>query len=57
MKILAFNGSPTKGGNTDALIDQVLEGARTLKLTVEKAFLYLYTHDAHTRGELAGHRI
>jgi hypothetical protein len=23
----------------------------TQKMTVETAFLYLYTHDAHTRGE------
>ena len=27
MKILAINGSPRKGGNTDILLDKVLEGA------------------------------
>jgi len=39
IKILAFNGSPRKGGNTDDLIDQILQGARTKPVTIEKVNL------------------
>ena len=43
MKILALIGSPRKMGNTDLLIDQILEGARTKGYTSEKIYLYDYT--------------
>jgi len=38
---MAFVGSPRKGGNTDTLIDKVIEGARS-KTTVEVEKIYLY---------------
>ena len=41
MKIMAFVGSPRKGGNTDILIDKVLEGAKS-KAEVEAEKIYLY---------------
>ena len=41
MKLMAFVGSPRKGGNTDTLIDKVIEGARS-KTTVEAEKIYLY---------------
>lgn len=41
MKLMAFVGSPRKGGNTDTLIDKVIEGARS-KTTVEVEKIYLY---------------
>ena len=43
MKILALIGSPRKGGNTDLLVDQILEGSRTKGHTFEKLYLYDYT--------------
>lgn len=43
MKFLALIGSPRKMGNTDMLIDQILEGARTKGYTTEKLNLYNYT--------------
>lgn len=42
MKILAFIGSPRRGGNTDILVDQVLESSKTLGHTSEKLYLYDY---------------
>jgi len=39
IKILAFNGSPRIGGNTDDMIDQILAGARTKQVAVEKVNL------------------
>jgi len=41
MKIMAFVGSPRNGGNTDILIDKVIEGAKSkTELEVEKIYLY-----------------
>jgi multimeric flavodoxin WrbA len=41
MKLMAFVGSPRKGGNTDILIDKVIEGAKSkTKVEVEKIYLY-----------------
>ncbi len=40
MKILAFIGSPRKGGNTDLLVDQMLRGSRMGGNKVEKLHLY-----------------
>ncbi len=42
MKILALNGSPRKGGNTDLLIDQVFAGARQKGHECQKLALYSY---------------
>ena len=42
MKILALVGSPRKKGNTDILVDQILQGSETKGHTSEK--LYLYQH-------------
>lgn len=39
MKILGIVGSPRKGGNTDVLIDRVLEGAASKDAEVEKLYL------------------
>ena len=39
MKILAINGSPRIGGNTDTLLDKVLEGAKSKGAEVEKIIL------------------
>lgn len=47
MKILALVGSPRKGGNTDLLVDQILQGAKA-KAQGQGHFadkLYLYDHD------------
>ena len=38
-KVLAVMGSPRKGGNTDALIDAVLEGAAAAGAATEKVIL------------------
>ncbi|MCW4034951.1 MAG: flavodoxin family protein [Candidatus Bathyarchaeota archaeon] len=43
MKVLALVGSPRKGGNTDILVNQVLEGAQTKGYTTDKLYLYDYT--------------
>lgn len=43
MKILALIGSPRRKGNTDLLVEQILEGARTKGYTTEKHYLYDYT--------------
>ena len=41
MKIMAFVGSPRKGSNTDLLIDQVIEGAKSASaVEVEKVYIY-----------------
>jgi len=42
MKILALIGSPRKGGNTDILVDQILQGSKTIGHTSEKLYLYDY---------------
>ena len=39
MKVLGLVGSPRKGGNTDTLVDRVLEGAKGNKAEVEKVYL------------------
>ena len=40
MKIVAINGSPRKGWNTDMLVDKAIEGARSKGAEVEKFDLY-----------------
>jgi len=42
MKILALIGSPRKAGNTDLVVDAVIDGARSRGHAAEK--LYLYDH-------------
>ncbi len=42
MKILALIGSPRKGGNTDILVDQILQGGKTIEHTSKKLYLYDY---------------
>ena len=39
MYILGINGSPRTGGNTDILLDKVLEGAKGRGAGVEKVIL------------------
>ncbi len=39
MKILAFQGSPRKGGNTDLLLDAFLKGAKKAGANAEKIYL------------------
>lgn len=39
MKVLAFNSSPRKGGNTDVLMDEALRGAREAGAQTEKYML------------------
>jgi multimeric flavodoxin WrbA len=39
MKILGLVGSPRKGGNTDTLVDRVLEGAKSNQADAEKVYL------------------
>ncbi len=39
MKVLGINGSPRIGGNTDILLDKVLEGARNKGAETEKVVL------------------
>jgi len=39
MKVLGINGSPRIGGNTDILLDRVLEGAKTKGAEIEKIIL------------------
>ena len=43
MKVLALVGSPRRGGNTDLLVEQILEGSRSRGYTTEKLYLYDYT--------------
>lgn len=43
MKILALVASPRKGGNTDLLVDQVLQGAQQKGYATDKLYLYDYT--------------
>ena len=43
MKVLALVGSPRKGGNTDLLVEQVLEGCRSRGYGARKLYLYEYT--------------
>ncbi|PVX24859.1 MAG: hypothetical protein CW691_06245 [Candidatus Bathyarchaeum sp.] len=43
MKILALIGSPRKLGNTDVLVEQILQGAQTKGHTAKKLYLYDYT--------------
>lgn len=42
MKILALIGSPRKKGNTDVLVEQILQGSKTKGHTNEKLYLYGY---------------
>ena len=46
MKILGIYGSPRKGGNSDLLLDQALEGARSQGAEI----LTLYVREFHFRG-------
>jgi len=39
VKVLGIVGSPRKGGNTDALVEEVLEGARSKGAETEKIYL------------------
>ena len=39
MKIIGLVGSPRKGGNTDTMVDCILEGAKSKKAEVEKVYL------------------
>jgi multimeric flavodoxin WrbA len=39
MKVLAFNASPRKGGNSDSLVDEALHGAADAGASVEKIHL------------------
>jgi len=43
MKVLALVGSPRVEGNTDLLVEQLLEGARSKGYETEKLYLYDYT--------------
>jgi len=40
MKVLALVGSPRKNGNTDILVDKLLNGASSKGCSVEKVYLY-----------------
>ena len=40
MNVMAFVGSPRKGGNTDILLDSFLEEARSKGAETEKVYLY-----------------
>ena len=40
MKLLAVVGSPRKRGNTDLLMDQVIEGAQAAGAEVQRVFLH-----------------
>lgn len=40
MKVLALQGSPRKGGNTDLILDKILEGVECQGHTTEKISLY-----------------
>ncbi len=46
MKIMAIVGSPRKGGNTDLLIDKVIEGAESAG-NVEAEKIYIYNSNIH----------
>ncbi|MDM7935749.1 MAG: flavodoxin family protein [Methanothrix sp.] len=39
-RVLALNGSPRRGGNTDLLLDEILRGARSRGHSAEKIRLY-----------------
>jgi multimeric flavodoxin WrbA len=39
MRVVAFVGSPRKGGNTDILVDQIIAGAKEKGAQVEKFYL------------------
>jgi multimeric flavodoxin WrbA len=43
LKFLALVGSPRIGGNTDLLVEQILEGARSKGYETEKLYLYDYS--------------
>jgi len=40
MKVIAFMGSPRKNGNTDILVENFLEGAKSKGADTEKIYLY-----------------
>jgi multimeric flavodoxin WrbA len=42
MRILALIGSPRRGGNTDLLVDRILQGASEKGHTTDKLYLYDY---------------
>jgi multimeric flavodoxin WrbA len=42
LKVLALIGSPRQGGNTDLLVDKLLEGAKTKGFSADKRYLYDY---------------
>jgi multimeric flavodoxin WrbA len=41
-KVLVLNGSPRKNGNTSALIQNFIEGAKQNTLNIEEIFRVLY---------------
>ena len=43
MKILGLIGSPRLGGNTDLLVEKILEGSKSKGYSIEKLYLYDYT--------------
>jgi multimeric flavodoxin WrbA len=50
--VLALAGSPVKGGSTDTLLDQAIEGARKKDASVEKLYLCdLEIAPCNSRGE------
>ncbi len=42
MKVLALIGSPRQGGNTDLLVEKLLNGAKTKGYSTDKRYLYDY---------------
>ena len=42
MKVLALVGSPRQGGNTDLLVERLLNGAKSKGHETEKLYLYDY---------------
>jgi multimeric flavodoxin WrbA len=42
LKVLALIGSPREGGNTDLLVEKLLEGAKTKGYSSDKRYLYDY---------------
>ncbi|MFQ6071472.1 MAG: flavodoxin family protein [Methanosarcinales archaeon] len=40
VKVLAFLGSPRRGGNTELLLDSVLNGAQSEGVDVEKIYVH-----------------
>ena len=56
MKVMAFMGSPRKQGNTDILIDKVIEGVKS-KADAEVEKIYLYEADIKYCNGCGAHTI